>query len=75
MPIKEFEDTVQHFSTFLLDKGRKPSTIKRYAYDIEDFGHWLQESKKLPLQNIWTTLNTEDYEEYFENSKETKLLG
>ncbi|MGG0722329.1 tyrosine-type recombinase/integrase [Bacillus mycoides] len=69
MPTKEFQDTVQHFSSFLLDKGRKPSTIKRYAYDIEDFGQWLQESKKLPLHNIWTTLNTEDYEEYFNDLK------
>ncbi len=65
MPTKEFQETVQHFSSFLLDKGRKPSTIKRYAYDIEDFGQWLQESKRHPLQNIWTTLNIEDYEEYF----------
>lgn len=65
MPTKEFQDTVQHFSSFLLDKGRKPSTIKRYAYDIEDFGQWLQESKRHPLHNIWTTLHTEDYEEYF----------
>ncbi|MDA2418078.1 phage integrase N-terminal SAM-like domain-containing protein [Bacillus cereus] len=65
MPTKEFQDTVQHFSSFLLDKGRKPSTIKRYAYDIEDFGQWLKESKRHPLHNIWTTLNTEDYEEYF----------
>ncbi|NYS76018.1 site-specific integrase [Bacillus sp. BH32] len=65
MPTKEFQDTVQHFSSFLLDKGRKPSTIKRYAYDIENFGQWLQESERHPLHNIWTTLNTEDYEEYF----------
>ncbi|WP_242215361.1 tyrosine-type recombinase/integrase [Bacillus cereus group sp. BfR-BA-01383] len=69
MPTKEFQDTVQHFSSFLLDKGRKPSTIKRYAYDIEYFGQWLQESKKLPLHNIWTTLHTEDYEEYFNDLK------
>lgn len=65
MPTKEFQDTVQHFSSFLLDKGRKPSTIKRYAYDIEDFGQWLQKSKRHPLHNIWTILNKEDYEEYF----------
>jgi site-specific recombinase XerD len=65
MPTKEFQDTVQLFSSFLLDKGRNPSTIKRYAYDIEDFGQWLQESKRHPLHNIWTTLHTEDYEEYF----------
>ncbi|PGD69335.1 integrase, partial [Bacillus pseudomycoides] len=28
MPTKEFQDTVQHFTSFLLDKGRKTSTIK-----------------------------------------------
>jgi len=72
MPTKEFQDTVQHFSTFLLDKGRKPSTIKRYAYDIEDFGQWLQESKKLTLHNMWMTLNTEDYEEYFNDLKKQR---
>ncbi|TCW45727.1 hypothetical protein EC917_1296 [Bacillus thuringiensis] len=27
MPTKEFQDTVHHFSFFLLDKGRKPSII------------------------------------------------
>ncbi|PES72075.1 integrase [Bacillus cereus] len=72
MPTKEFQDTIQHFSSFLLDKGRKPSTIKRYVYDIEDFGQWLQKSKKLPLRNIWTTLSTEGYEEYFNDLKKQR---
>ncbi len=72
MPTKEFQDTVQHFSSFLLDKGRKLSTIKRYTYDIKNFGQWLQESKKLPLHNIWTALNTEDYEEYFHDLKKQR---
>ncbi|KFN01888.1 integrase [Bacillus clarus] len=69
MPTKEFQDTVQHFASFLLDKGRKPSTIKRYVYDIEDFGQWLQKSKKLPTCNIWTILDTKDYDEYFYDLK------
>ncbi|OOR53265.1 hypothetical protein BTJ44_01026 [Bacillus mycoides] len=72
MPTKEFQETIQHFSSFLLDKGRKPSTIKRYVYDIEDFGQWLQKSKKLPLRNIWTTLSTEGYEEYFNDLKKQR---
>ncbi|MBJ8055059.1 phage integrase N-terminal SAM-like domain-containing protein [Bacillus cereus] len=72
MPTKEFQDTVQHFVSFLLDKGRKPSTIKRYVYDIEDFGQWLQKSNKLPLRNIWTTLSTENYEEYFNDLKKER---
>ncbi|PGD94391.1 integrase, partial [Bacillus pseudomycoides] len=72
MPTKEFQDTVQHFSSFLLNKGRKPSTIKRYVYDIEDFGHWLQKSKKLPTRNIWTTLGTKEYEAYFYDLKQQR---
>ncbi|WP_017154555.1 tyrosine-type recombinase/integrase [Bacillus bingmayongensis] len=72
MPTTEFQDTVQHFASFLLNKGRKPSTIKRYVYDIEDFGHWLQKSKKPPLHNIWTTLGTEDYEAYFYDLKQQR---
>ncbi|PED05350.1 tyrosine-type recombinase/integrase [Bacillus pseudomycoides] len=72
MPTKEFQDTVQHFASFLQDKGRKPSTIKRYVYDIEDFGQWLQKSKKLPTCNIWTTLDKKDYEAYFYDLKKKR---
>ncbi|MBC6972691.1 tyrosine-type recombinase/integrase [Bacillus sp. Xin] len=72
MPTTEFQDTVQHFASFLLNKGRKPSTIKRYVYDIEDFGRWLQKSKKLPLHNLWMTLGTEDYEAYFYDLKQQR---
>ncbi|PGD73684.1 hypothetical protein COM46_21640 [Bacillus pseudomycoides] len=52
MSAKEFQDTVQQFASFLSEKGRKPSTIKRYLYDIEDFGHWLQKSKKLLISLV-----------------------
>uniref|UniRef100_UPI00035D2065 tyrosine-type recombinase/integrase n=1 Tax=Bacillus sp. 95MFCvi2.1 TaxID=1151121 RepID=UPI00035D2065 len=48
------------------------STIKRYVYDIEDFGHWLQKSKKLPTCNIWTTLNKKDFEAYFYDLKKKR---
>ena len=56
-----------------MNKGRKPSTIKRYVYDIEDFGHWLKK-QKLPSSNIWATLCTKDYEDYFSDLKESTLL-
>ncbi|MFJ8529928.1 tyrosine-type recombinase/integrase [Bacillus sp. NPDC094106] len=72
METTELHDTVQAFSTFLLDKGRKPSTIKRYVYDIEDFGHWLEKNKKLPSSNIWATLCTKDYEDYFFDLKKKR---
>ncbi|EOW9529932.1 tyrosine-type recombinase/integrase [Bacillus cytotoxicus] len=69
METTKLHDTVQAFSTFLLSKGRKPSTIKRYVYDIEDFGHWLKKNKRLPSSNIWSTLCTKDYEDYFYDLK------
>lgn len=61
----EFTKTVESFSSFLVEKGRKPSTIKRYIYDIEDFGKWLLKSQKLSTSNIWSTLTSDDFEEYF----------
>ncbi|WP_439741294.1 tyrosine-type recombinase/integrase [Bacillus pseudomycoides] len=72
MPTKEFQDTIQQFSSFLLNKGRKHSTIKRYIYDIEDFGRWLQKSSKLPTCNIWMTLDKKDYEAYFYDLKQQR---
>ncbi|KEK22068.1 tyrosine-type recombinase/integrase [Bacillus gaemokensis] len=72
MTTQEFQDTVQGFSSFLLNKGRKLSTIKRYVYDLEDFGQWLQTSKRFPKCNIWTTLSTKDYEEYFYDLKQQR---
>ncbi|MEI4828919.1 tyrosine-type recombinase/integrase [Bacillus sp. FJAT-53711] len=69
MTTKELDDTVQAFSAYLINKGRKPSTIKRYVYDIEDFVHWLQKNKKISSNNIWRTLCTKDYEDYFSDLK------
>ncbi|OQR53253.1 site-specific integrase [Bacillus sp. CDB3] len=63
---KEFEDTLQNFSFFLSSRGRKSSTIKRYIYDIEDFGRWLQASNRFQEESIWKTLNKEDFESYFQ---------
>lgn len=68
----EFTTTVQSFSSFLLNKGRKPSTIKRYVYDIEDFGNWLLQSNKLSTSNIGPSLTSNDFEEYFSVLKEQR---
>lgn len=68
----EFTTTVQSFSSFLLNKGRKPSTIKRYVYDIEDFGKWLLKSNKLSTSNIWPLLTSNNFEEYFSVLKEQR---
>ncbi len=63
---KEFEDTLQDFSFFLASRGRKASTIKRYVYDIEDFGRWLQTSNRFQEKNVWNKIDKEDFEAYFQ---------
>ncbi|MFZ7759945.1 site-specific integrase [Bacillus thuringiensis] len=63
---KEFEDTLQNFSFFLASRGRKASTIKRYVYDIEDFGRWLQTSNRFQEKNVWNKIDKEDFEAYFQ---------
>ncbi|PEU09276.1 MULTISPECIES: site-specific integrase [unclassified Bacillus (in: firmicutes)] len=59
------EETLEAFSAYLTDKGRKTSTIQRYAYDIKDFGKWLKENGLLLRINTWNELSGEDYQAYF----------
>ncbi len=41
------EEILAIFSAYLTEKGRKQSTIERYAYDIKDFYKWLRANEKL----------------------------
>ncbi|GAB6558100.1 tyrosine-type recombinase/integrase [Bacillus cereus] len=68
----EFENTVQTFANFLLNKGRKTSTVKRYIYDIEDFGQWLKKTNRLSKAKTWGTFVLEDFEKYFSELKQTR---
>lgn len=61
----EFQDTLQKFSSFLMEKGRKPSTIQRYVYDIQDFGRWLQDNNRFSMTNAWEKISPKDYQAYF----------
>ncbi|WP_422118126.1 tyrosine-type recombinase/integrase (plasmid) [Bacillus thuringiensis] len=58
------EKTTQHFIDYLLQKGRKPSTIKRYIYDIVYFFNWLKNNQKTIDTNIWESLNKEIFESF-----------
>ncbi|MEI5887845.1 site-specific integrase [Bacillus albus] len=70
------EKTLEAFSTFLSEKGRKHSTIQRYAYDIKDFYRWLNENKLLLHIKSWNEISVDDYQAYFsvlENKREYSL--
>ncbi|HDX9614896.1 TPA: phage integrase N-terminal SAM-like domain-containing protein, partial [Bacillus toyonensis] len=53
-------------------KGRKPSTIKRYIYDVESFIQWLHQSKKITENNIFESLHKKDFEAFFKYLREDR---
>ncbi|EOO70456.1 hypothetical protein IIC_04683 [Bacillus cereus VD021] len=59
------ENTLEAFSTYLNEKGRKHSTIQRYAYDIKDFYKWLEVNEVLLHIKSWNELSQEIYQSYF----------
>lgn len=70
------EKTLEAFSTYLSEKGRKHSTIQRYAYDIKDFYRWLNENELLLHIKSWNEISVDDYQSYFsvlENKREYSL--
>ncbi|TCW53035.1 site-specific recombinase XerD [Bacillus thuringiensis] len=59
------EETLEAFSNYLTEKGRKHSTIQRYSYDIKDFFKWLELNEILFHIKSWSELSPEDYQAYF----------
>lgn len=59
------EKTTQSFTEYLLNKGRKPSTIKRYMYDVEQFLSWLETTDRAIDGEIWESLNKRDFKDFF----------
>ncbi|EOO11945.1 tyrosine-type recombinase/integrase [Bacillus cereus] len=70
--MQEIQDTIQGFSSYLLSKGRKPSTIKRYIYDVESFIRWLHLSKRFNENNVWESLHKIDFETFFTYLKDDR---
>ncbi|MEB9506410.1 site-specific integrase [Bacillus anthracis] len=66
------QDTIQGFSTYLLNKGRKPSTVKRYIYDVESFIKWLHLSKRFKENDVWESLHKNDFEAFFTYLKDDR---
>lgn len=69
MTTKDIQNTIEDFSSYLSNKGRKPSTIKRYIYDVESFIQWLHQSKRSTNDTIWESLQKKDFESFFNHLK------
>ncbi|MEK4646233.1 tyrosine-type recombinase/integrase [Bacillus sp. PK30] len=65
MTTKETQNTIQGFSSYLLNKGRKSSTIKRYIYDVETCIQWLHQSERSSDEISWDSLYKKDFEAFF----------
>lgn len=72
MSTTNLEKTTQIFTDYLLHKGRKPSTIKRYMYDVEHFLTWLETTDRVIDEEIWESLNKKDFKEFFHYLKEER---
>jgi len=51
------------FLNALAKKGRRPATIKRYLYDLEDFFRWVHDRKGTPYE--FSAILESDLEDYF----------
>ncbi|PFM65471.1 integrase [Bacillus cereus] len=65
MSTKLIEKTNQSFTAYLTQRGRKPSTIKRYMYDVEHFLSWLKNTDRTIDDDIWESLNKGDFKVFF----------
>ncbi|PFE70767.1 integrase [Bacillus cereus] len=72
MSTTNLEKTIQHFTDYLLQKGRKTSTIKRYMYDVEHFLSWLKNTDCAIDEEIWESLNKKDFKDFFHYLKEER---
>ncbi|EOP20067.1 tyrosine-type recombinase/integrase [Bacillus toyonensis] len=72
MTTKETQHTIEGFSSYLSNKGRKPSTIKRYIYDVESFIQWLHQSKRFTNDTIWESLHKKDFKAFFTYLKDDR---
>lgn len=56
---------VENYFVYLGKKGRRPSTIKRYVYDVIDFSTWLQKRRGTTDEIDWRTITTRELEQFF----------
>jgi site-specific recombinase XerD len=62
---EQISDSILQFAAYLTSRGRKNSTIKRYAYDLEDCFHHLETKKIISSPTVWETFTIADYQSYF----------
>jgi site-specific recombinase XerD len=57
---------VEEYLDSLHEKGRKPTTIKRYRYDLLDFLHWYEQNGSTLTYQRWASLTDLDITDFFD---------
>ncbi|WP_144518172.1 tyrosine-type recombinase/integrase [Bacillus thuringiensis] len=59
-----WDSALDLFLTDLLKRGRKPSTVKQYRYDLSIFVSWIQKRSKSPPEDVLRSFNANVLERY-----------
>jgi site-specific recombinase XerD len=68
-----FPDYVENYMDFLVEKGRKRSTLKQYSSDLEKFFDWMDDFKGAIDLNTLRSLSSQDLEAYVDHLYNMKL--
>ncbi|PGO64012.1 integrase [Bacillus cereus] len=67
-----WESALDLFLADLLKRGRKPSTVKQYRYDVTLFISWLQKRLKLPLEGVFHSFDVNTLERYLKSLRKER---
>ncbi|UIJ70185.1 tyrosine-type recombinase/integrase (plasmid) [Bacillus cereus] len=67
-----WDSSLDLFLTDLLKRGRKPSTIKQYRYDLSIFVSWIQKRSKLPPEDVLRSFDANVLERYLKVLREER---
>ncbi|MGE6553106.1 tyrosine-type recombinase/integrase [Bacillus mycoides] len=67
-----WDSTLDLFLADLLKRGRKPSTVKQYRYDLTLFISWLQKQLKLPPEDVFISFDVNILECYLKSFRKKR---
>ena len=67
-----WDSALNLFLADLLKRGRKPSTVKQYRYDLTLFISYLQKQFKMPPEDVFSSFDTNTLERYLKSFRKER---
>lgn len=67
-----WDSALDLFLTYLLNRGRKPSTVKQYRYDLTLFISWVQKQLNSPPENVFPSFDANVLECYLNSLRKER---